>query len=222
MHRGPRDPNLQPGDAATRSPEVSTGQPAEPMTLASPQLKRLLLLYYLGVVVAVAFIGYLVLDGMELTPGPAGGTGQAHAPSLVSVFTLIALAGALGGALHGLSSFEAFAGRGVLYGSWLPFYLGRPFLGSGMAISMGLILCAGLLGGRVDHSTNSWTLVAWGVLSGLFSTSALKKLSELFDVAFQTRQQESRPAGQLGARAPLLETAAPLSISPVEKPPKPA
>jgi len=74
------------------------------------------------------------------------------------------------------------------------------------------VLGARLLGVSVDYATHPWVFVGWAIMSGLFSTQALRKLRELFDVMFQAKRQETSST-QLAARAPLVEAVAPITVT---------
>lgn len=147
-----------------------------------------------------------------------GGAGRAP---LLDVLALVVLAGMLGGTIHGLSSMEAFFGRGSFDEGWIPYYVARPFVGAGMAVTVALLLGARLLGVHVDYATHPWVFVGWAIMAGLFSTPALKKFRELFGSMLPAKRPD-RGSAAPGARAPLSEAVAPITIKQTApEPPRP-
>lgn len=127
---------------------------------------------------------------------------------------LVVFAGMLGGALHGLASLEYHAGRGQFYDSWWVFYVARPFVGGAMAVVIYLLLRSGVLGVNVSPGSAAYVLVGWAAMAGLFSSPALRKLRDTFEVLFHSATAQKEDAPKTGLRAPLRETPAPVTLKP--------
>jgi hypothetical protein len=101
---------------------------------------------------------------------------------------LALLAGALGGSLHALQSFAAFVGNRTLRKSWLWWYLVRAPIGAILGLFFYVVLRAGLTGDRAT-GVDPYGVVAVGALAGLFSERATRKLREVFDVLFPSKEE---------------------------------
>lgn len=101
-------------------------------------------------------------------------------PSFDPLVLLVAIAGALGGCLHGLASLSEHAGVGSLTRGWGPFYASLPVTAAGVALGLYFILRSGIAGVEISDSAPEFTCIAWAFLAGLFSTSALDKLGDIF------------------------------------------
>jgi hypothetical protein len=116
------------------------------------------------------------------------GYSASSAPSLPfgKMVLFSSLLGALGGAMHGLASVVWHTGRGTYDAQWTMFYVGRPFLGAGMAVMTLLVLRSGVGGFNVE---NELALFAWAALAGLYSQPALDKLRDVFAAIFRTESR---------------------------------
>ena len=122
--------------------------------------------------------------------------------------------GALGSLLHAGSSFASFVGNRQLLGSWLPWYIVRPFLGAGLAAVFYVVVRAGLAttGGMPLADVSHFTVAAAAALVGLFTHRATVKLGEVFDAIFPPRegnQHADTLGGEQSATAPRITALSP-------------
>ncbi|HEX9942808.1 MAG TPA: hypothetical protein VGG03_12375 [Thermoanaerobaculia bacterium] len=149
---------------------------------------------------------------------PVGGIAGAHVTILPSswewrgsdcasrtatgLLALIAIMGALGGLVHGISSFTTYVGNRELLTSWIWWYIFKPFLGALVAVVVYLVFRAGL--GGEDYALSSADCLktsAFAALIGLFAEPATIKLKDIFDTIFTPRRDpredragETKPA----------------------------
>jgi len=102
---------------------------------------------------------------------------------------IVALAGALGSYIHLATSFADYVGNRKLVGSWMWWYLLRPFIGMALA----LVVYFAIRGGLVTGETSAGNLSPYGVaavagMAGMFSKQAADKLREVFENLFGTTQ----------------------------------
>ena len=95
------------------------------------------------------------------------------------LFVIVAVAGALGGLLHGARSLYAYVGARKLVRSWLLMYLSLPIIGGGLAEVFYVILRGGLITGTAAE-VNFFGFAAISALVGLFSPEAALKLKQIF------------------------------------------
>jgi len=108
---------------------------------------------------------------------------------------LAALLGALGGVIHGISSFSTFVGNRQFVTSWAWWYLFKPFLGGLVAVVVFLVFRAGLGTGAFSIATSDCvTVAALAGLIGLFAEAATIKLKDIFDALFTPRQDQRKDA----------------------------
>jgi len=101
---------------------------------------------------------------------------------------LIALAGALGGLIHGASSFAIFAGNREFKPSWTWWYVLRPVLGGAVALVVYLVVRSGLGAGEVALSgADGLKTAGFAGLIGMFAEPAMVKLKDIFDTVFAPR-----------------------------------
>jgi hypothetical protein len=115
------------------------------------------------------------------------------------LFWLVVLAGALGGALHGLRSLYWYVGLRSLLKSWTLMYLVLPFTGATIAVIFYTVIRAGFLEVTTKNATLGMLAVA--VLVGLFSPQAAVKLKDIAN-AFLAKPEpgpprESKPQGSV-------------------------
>jgi hypothetical protein len=115
---------------------------------------------------------------------------------------MIALLGALGGAIHGASSFAIYVGNRELVTSWTWWYLFRPLAGAGVCLVVYLVYRAGFGGTENLLSAADCIKVAgFAGLIGLFAEQASLKLKDIFETVFTPRRDprgdkaSSEPAG---------------------------
>jgi CDP-diglyceride synthetase len=109
------------------------------------------------------------------------------------VLRMVILMGALGGAIHWMSSLANYIGNGNLFRRWIPYYLLAPFQGSALAMLVYLLLRVGVLApptsGTEDTSPaqtlNLLGLYAFSGLTGLFAKQAIEMLRDVFAVVFK-------------------------------------
>lgn len=110
----------------------------------------------------------------------------------ISMFLVVAIAGALGGLVHTIRSASWYMGNRKLRWSWLPFNLMLPIIGALAGTVFYLVLRAGLFSPSSSVTTVSpFGFTAVAVLAGLFSEQAMEKLK---DVATQLFAE--RPVGE--------------------------
>jgi hypothetical protein len=134
------------------------------------------------------------------------------ASEMIGILTLIAIMGALGGIVHGISSFATFVGNRELKPSWLWWYFLKPFLGASVSLVVYLVFRAGF--GGNDYSLGSADCVKVAALAGLiglFAEPATIKLRDIFDTLFTTRDDKRKDAA--GAATLKLESLDPATVT---------
>jgi hypothetical protein len=124
-------------------------------------------------------------------------------PPPASLIALIALAGALGGLIHGASSFAIFAGNREFQSSWTWWYILRPFLGGAVAVVVCLVIRSGI--GTADLAlTGADCLKTAGIagLVGMFAEPAMLKLKDIFNTLFTPREDARKDALTEGKSKP--------------------
>lgn len=108
------------------------------------------------------------------------------------LLALVLLVAALGASLHGLLSLAAFVGNREFTESWILWYLSRPVSGALLGLVFYLVGRGGLfIEIQMGSRTSLYAVLAVAILVGLFSKQALDKLSDLFDVLFQSNKQKA-------------------------------
>jgi hypothetical protein len=101
-------------------------------------------------------------------------------------FVMVAFAGALGSALHGLRSLVDYIGERELRWSWGPFYLVRPVIGALLATLLYVVLRAGLFSpSSSSQQTSPYGFAAVASLAGLFNDQAIEKLKSVAEELFE-------------------------------------
>ncbi len=116
------------------------------------------------------------------------------------LITLAIIVGAFGALLHAIVSIGVFAGNRSFEDEWSIWYFFRPIVGGLLALIVYFIVRAGFIGG-IQGNSGIYTVLAISGLAGMFSKQALEKLSELFDVIFQSKKSEGY-RGKLVANNP--------------------
>ena len=109
------------------------------------------------------------------------------------VLRMVILMGALGGAIHWMSSLANYIGNGNLFRRWIPYYVLAPFQGATLAMVVYLLLRVGVLAppanatqnGGPAQSLNLLGLYAFAGLTGLFAKQAIEMLRDVFGVIFK-------------------------------------
>ena len=114
------------------------------------------------------------------------------------------LMGVIGSMIHALTSFADYAGNRRLAKSWIPWYVVRPVIGSGLALFFYVVFRGGLLTGSSTSDINPFGIAAIGGLAGMFSKQATDKLSEVFSTMFKTTTGvgDAQRGEKLDANAP--------------------
>jgi IPT/TIG domain len=117
-------------------------------------------------------VDVIVGDGSAATV-PNGYTYTCWGAVPYRLFLMVAFAGALGGALHGLRSLFWYVGNRDLRRSWLLMYWLLPLSGAAIAVVFFLVAYAGLY---TVQGTGSFILIGLAALVGMFSPQAAEKL----------------------------------------------
>lgn len=116
--------------------------------------------------------------------------GEPSVPDSV-LLGLVLLAAALGACLHGLTSLVEFVGNDKFVPSWTLWYLLRPVAGGLLALVFYLVARGGVFNDvGIRTSGELYGVLAVAGLIGLFSKQGLYKLSDLFDVLFQSKKED--------------------------------
>lgn len=100
--------------------------------------------------------------------------------NLIIVNTLF---GILGGSTYGLASITTWIGNNKYEKSWTLWYVSRPIIGGALALVFYFLLRAGLVGG-FPINVGDFGFAAISIIIGLLTTTAMKKLRDVFDVLF--------------------------------------
>ena len=121
------------------------------------------------------------------------------------LFTVVALAGFLGGLIHSARSLYWYVGNRSLRHSWLVMYVSLPFIGGALATVFYVVLRGGLVAGQTTAAQlNVFGFAAVSALVGLFSPEAAEKLKQIFSTLLTTApagRDTSAPAAPGSARA---------------------
>ena len=105
-------------------------------------------------------------------------------------YALIAsMFGALGGAVHALSSLTTWRGTNKLESSWTQWYIARPLVGAAISFIIYVIVRAGYFDSSTVINDGSlpisvYGIAAIGALVGFMSSAATQKLKDVFDTVF--------------------------------------
>lgn len=178
--------------------------------------------YLLGaylVVMPVLFAGLLVaVWPFPVTDAAGKATGVTNllglATSEVIILLLVAISGALGGALNSAYKFAIHKGLGQFNQNWIWWYAMHPVFGMVLGLLMGLLLQAGLLtlspqaGEPSAPPLNPAAMAAIAGLTGMFARKGIAKLDELFDTILKAPKVQDA----MEARAPVID-----KLEPAEK-----
>jgi hypothetical protein len=105
---------------------------------------------------------------------------------------LVAAGGFLGNMIHLSTSFTTFIGAEKFKRSWILWYCVKPFTASALSITLYFAFRAGFLNYSSDASNiNLYGVMTLAILTGLFTDIATQKLKEIFQVAFNPK--DDRP-----------------------------
>ncbi len=119
------------------------------------------------------------------------------------VLRMVILMGALGGAIHWMSSLANYIGNGNLFRRWIPYYVLAPFQGAALAMLVYLLLRMGVLAPPASsaqpvspaQSLNVLGLYAFSGLTGLFAKQAIEMLRDVFGVIFKRIESKDASSG---------------------------
>lgn len=174
--------------------------------------RRILGIYLFAVIpLLIACLGSVWASALGLVV-PAGAEEAVKANRELSLVWAVVLLGALGGSLHALSSFAAYAGNRNLIRSWVWWYTARAPVGAALALVIYLVIRGGLMGAgtNAQEAVNPYGMGALAFLAGLFSEVATEKLREVFLALF--RPGETKKDGIADA-GPILGTVQPGKIA---------
>jgi hypothetical protein len=132
-----------------------------------------------------------------------------------SLLRLIALMGALGGIIHGISSFTTFVGNREFLVSWVWWYVFKPFLSALVALVVFLVFRGGF--SSTDYAlaaADCLKAAAFAGLIGLFAEPATLKLRDIFETIFTPRKDPRQDAaGQVKPPGPQLDSISPPTLT---------
>ena len=177
----------------------------------------------------------MIMVNVRIPPGPPRTAGTwvpllpkspAHAceedgtPSTRSLIALIALAGALGGLIHGASSFAIFAGNRQFKSSWTWWYVLRPVLGAAVALVFYLVVRSGMGTGDISLSgADCLKTAGFAGLIGMFAEPAMLKLKDIFNTIFTPRDDPRKDELNPEKSPPRINSIDPPTVSGAEPPP---
>ena len=109
--------------------------------------------------------------------------------SILDLFILVAACGALGASGQGIQSTAMFVGGQRFLARWSLYYLSRPLVGGGVAITIYFMMRAGLMTTTARNSVDETIVLgacAVGILSGLFVGEAIEKLHSIAGALFKS------------------------------------
>ena len=133
----------------------------------------------------------------------------------VRIFVIVALAGALGGALHVLRSLGWYVGNRRLRWSWMVFYLLLPLVGATGATIFYVVLRAGLFSpSTTSEQVSPYGFAAIAALVGMFSEQAMEKLRDIFNSALTAPPEgrDHQPRVNPATRVPVAITGPPRDV----------
>ncbi|HUO31829.1 MAG TPA: hypothetical protein VMU80_21585 [Bryobacteraceae bacterium] len=150
---------------------------------------------------------------------PAGACQEDGTPNTVSLIALIALAGALGGLIHGSSSFAIFAGNREFKASWTWWYVLKPVLGAAVALVVYLVVRSGLGTGDMALSgADCLKTAGFAGLIGMFAEPATLKLKDIFNTIFTPRSDPRRDVLTSQKTPPHINSISPQALAQSELP----
>lgn len=155
------------------------------------------------------------IAGALVTVQPAdvltGTCGDDYEYDVARFLLLLAIMGALGGLIHGISSFTTFVGNREFLASWVWWYIFKPFLAALVALVVFLVFRAGFGVGNFSlGAADCLKASAFAALIGLFAEQATIKLKDIFETLFTPRNDPRRDeAGKVKPKVPTLISLAP-------------
>jgi hypothetical protein len=127
--------------------------------------------------------------------------------NLIIVNTLF---GILGGSTYGLASVTTWIGNNKYGKSWTLWYISRPIIGGALALMFYFLLRAGLVGG-FPVNVGDFGFAAISIIIGLLTTTAMKKLRDIFDVLFGIEKSKEEIGDEPTATTAILKLGAPIT-----------
>jgi hypothetical protein len=127
--------------------------------------------------------------------------------NLIIVNTLF---GILGGSTYGLASVTTWIGNNKYGKSWTLWYISRPIIGGALALMFYFLLRAGLVGG-FPVNVGDFGFAAISIIVGLLTTTAMKKIRDIFDVLFGIEKSKEERGDEPTATTAILKLGAPIT-----------
>jgi hypothetical protein len=127
--------------------------------------------------------------------------------NLIIVNTLF---GILGGSTYGLASVTTWIGNNKYGKSWTLWYISRPIIGGALALMFFFLLRAGLVGG-FPVNVGDFGFAAISIIIGLLTTTAMKKIRDIFDVLFGIEKSKEDIGDEPTSTTAILKLGAPIT-----------
>jgi hypothetical protein len=127
--------------------------------------------------------------------------------NLIIVNTLF---GILGGSTYGLASVTTWIGNNKYGKSWTLWYISRPIIGGALALMFFFLLRAGLVGG-FPVNVGDFGFAAISIIIGLLTTTAMKKIRDIFDVLFGIEKSKEDIGDAPTSTTAILKLGAPIT-----------
>jgi hypothetical protein len=127
--------------------------------------------------------------------------------NLIIVNTLF---GILGGSTYGLASVTTWIGNNKYGKSWTLWYISRPIIGGVLALMFFFLLRAGLVGG-FPVNVGDFGFAAISIIIGLLTTTAMKKIRDIFDVLFGIEKSKEDIGDAPTSTTAILKLGAPIT-----------
>ncbi len=111
-----------------------------------------------------------------------------NVPEIHMILIAIIL-GALGSCLHAITSLTIYLGNQKYNRNWAPWYFFRPITGAILSLVVYVVVRAGFIT-HIENVEGFYIIAATACLVGLFSKQALDKLSDIFDILFQSKKKD--------------------------------
>ncbi|WP_407682570.1 IPT/TIG domain-containing protein [Pseudarthrobacter sulfonivorans] len=124
----------------------------------------------------------------------------------VSLFMIVLIAGAIGGAIHSIRSLYWYVGNRSLRYSWILMYCSLPLTGAALALIAYLVVRGGLTTSlSSSEDVNPFGITAAAALVGLFSRETAEKLRSVFETLLAPAEKGKDPAtmGTISGLEPL-------------------
>lgn len=119
----------------------------------------------------------------------------------------VTLAGAGGATLQAFTALIGYIGNRAYQRSWTAYFVLRPFAGAGMALLVYVSLRAALLDGHAGVAgLNFYGVLSLSFLSGLYSRTALARLTQIFEVLFEARDMSKFAKSRLAVETERLSS----------------